>query len=156
MGAVKAVKGLVFLGNILFLLLGAGLVGLGIFAQLHGQTGKIVPMTIPIALIVLGAFVIAVSFFGCCGASVESKCLLTIYFIVLFLIIASQLGVGLGAYFYRHNTYKTDASNDLHKAWVKADNASRNWTQNALKCCGYASLSVYQTHMCPLALVPRN
>lgn len=131
-GGVKAVKGLVFLGNILFLLLGAGLVGLGIYAQLHGQTSKIVPLTIPIALIVLGSFVIAVAFFGCCGASVESRCLLVIYFIVLFLIIAAQVGVGLGSYFYRK-----DAESDLHKAWVKADDSARNWTQNALKCCGY-------------------
>lgn len=131
-GCLKAVKGLVFLGNILFLLLGAGLIGLGIFAQLHGtHANKISPTSLPVALIVLGSFVIAVSFFGCCGASTESRCLLVIYFVVLFLVMASQIGVGVGSYFYRK-----DAVNDLHKAWIKADNSARNWTQNSLKCCG--------------------
>lgn len=131
-GALKAVKGLVFLGNILFLLLGMGLVGLGIYAQIHGDTHKIVPLTIPVALIVLGSFVIAISFFGCCGASMENRCLLVIYFIFLFLIIGAQIGLGVGSHFYRK-----EAVNDLHKAWEKADNSARNWTQNALKCCGY-------------------
>jgi len=54
-----------------------------------------------IALIVGGVIVLAIGFCGCCGAIKEVKCLLLIYAVFVFLIIALQITVGVLAYFYR-------------------------------------------------------
>jgi uncharacterized integral membrane protein len=52
------------------------LIGLGVYAQIKGEGDKMITFSqcsIPLGLIILGAFVMLVAFFGCCGAARESR-----------------------------------------------------------------------------------
>jgi len=121
------------------LLLGVGLLGVGIwgtvynfrgFEQASGLQGM------QIGIIVLGAFVTFVSFFGCCGAVMKNSAMLRFYGFLMFLIIAAQ--IALGAAIYTH-TGESQLKSGLATAWSSANNASKSYVENELHCCGLYS-----------------
>lgn len=96
-------------------------------------------------MVVISAFVVLVSFFGCCGAWKESKCMLGTYFtIILALFIVMLVGAILG---YSGDFEKT-IKNPLKKALNEYDDQPGtddskkalksiwNEVQKELKCCG--------------------
>lgn len=96
-----------------------------------------------IVLLVLAILVIIITFFGCCGAQNESKCLLWTYFILDVLLL---IGAGVGAYFVftghldklkspfiaALKEYNPDSSHNDDQTLVTA------WDQfqQDFKCCG--------------------
>ena len=89
--------------------MGCVVLGIGIFALVDGaalvdlvdNSGTDVSVTIftsaPIILIIVSVFVIIVTFFGCCGAIKENRCMLGTYFsIILVMFIIMIVGAVIG------------------------------------------------------------
>jgi len=95
-------------------------------------------------LITISVLVIIISFFGCCGAWKESKCMLGTYFTIILALFVAMLVGAIVAYsgnlddqikkplkssLKYYDDQKTDTANDAYrKVW--------NEVQAELKCCG--------------------
>ncbi|XP_063384920.1 23 kDa integral membrane protein-like [Cydia fagiglandana] len=128
MGCGTCVKVIVFITNILLALASLALIGVGVAALLIvGGDG-------PIVVIVVGAIAFVISFLGCCGALMDSQCMLFSYSILL--IILMNLTTALAtAIVVAQDSIKTTATALLQQQF-DADNQSISWLEDALKCCG--------------------
>jgi len=148
-GLAKFIKILFLLLNVVFLILGAGLIGLGAYAMTQlrfGNLTKLIEVPWPIGTIAVGGFVLLLSLFGCCGALKESRLLLGLYFTFLFLIVGVQVFVVVYSYKYDNNG---TLDNALSNGWSKADNDLKNWTQTYFKCCGFQNETDGPISPCP-------
>ncbi|XP_066445970.1 tetraspanin-8 [Eleutherodactylus coqui] len=102
-GVSSCLKYSMFIFNFLFWLCGCIILGISIWirvsssaqSHLNIQEGLLYAVDVMIAV---GAIIMVLGFFGCCGAMRESRCLLLLFFIGLFLILALQITAGvLGA-----------------------------------------------------------
>jgi len=95
-------------------------------------------------MVVISAFVVLVSFFGCCGAWKESKCMLGTYFtIILALFIVMLVGAILGYSGDFEKTIKKPLKDALNEYDDQPQTESKqalksiwNEVQIELKCCG--------------------
>jgi len=158
------IKYLLFATNFLVFVLGCAVLGVGIwvlvdaksFTDLFGQINDILDQDVTISiyssatyiLIAVAVIVILISFFGCCGAVKESKCLLGTYFaIVLAVFIMCIVGAVLG--------YSGDLESSLKKPFEEAirkykDQPSTtvekdfkialDQAQQDFKCCGVSGV----------------
>merc|ERR1719290_105055 len=158
------VKYLLFLTNFLIFVLGLVVFGLGIwvlvdkpsFLNLFDEAQKVSGITddfnisihtsAAYILLVVSFLVVLISFFGCCGAWKEDKCMLGTYFtLILAMFIVMVIGAVLG---YSGNLEKT-IKDPLKQALSEyRDNATDisdplyaykntwNEVQKELKCCG--------------------
>ncbi|XP_063385004.1 CD63 antigen-like [Cydia fagiglandana] len=91
----STVKFLLFIFNLVFALVGATVLGIGVagylkveaVARILGSHGG----HVPIFYIVLGSLVFGVAFFGCCGAVTESQCMLFTFSIFMGLLMALKV-----------------------------------------------------------------
>jgi len=159
------VKYLLFTTNFLIFILGTAVFGLGIwvvvdkpsfldlFDQASDQLGDGESFNVEIytsaayILLVVSALVVIISFFGCCGAFKESKCMLGTYFtLILAMFIVMVVGAVLGYSGDLEKTIKEPLKNALSKY---RDNVTQetdeklffykkawNEVQFELKCCG--------------------
>jgi len=157
-------KYLLFGSNFIIFVIGCVVLGLGIYALVDGASlvnlvnesgaGDDINITAftsaAYIFIVVAVFVVILTFFGCCGAIKESKCMLGTYFtLILVMFIVMIVGAVLGystsmttletALYktqdkYKDNSISPDCGNctDQQKAVTKA------WdeVQSSLKCCG--------------------
>ena len=84
--------------QLIFALVGLVLMGFGIYVQLEAKDylnflGDNYTNT-PVFIIILGAIIFVVAFFGCCGAIKENKCMMYTYGFLLFVILIAQV-IGL-------------------------------------------------------------
>jgi len=153
-------KYLLFGSNFVIFVIGCVVLGLGIYALVDGaslvslvdQSGvggdvNITAFTSAAYIfIVVAVFVVILTFFGCCGAIKESKCMLGTYFtLILVMFVVMIAGAVLG---YSTSMDKLEgalektmpqyqdkietATNDSQKAITEAWNE----VQTSLKCCG--------------------
>lgn len=113
--AAKSAKCFLFVFNILFFLLGATAIALGIFVLVDKQQlvyltklGGIDQVDVPglletscYVLIAGGGCVFIIGFLGCCGAFKEIRSFLLIYAILVLIILLAEIGAGVVAYFFR-------------------------------------------------------
>ncbi|XP_022113194.1 leukocyte surface antigen CD53 [Pieris rapae] len=89
------VKYVLLIANFIFTLAGLTLFGLGIAALVNTSDLSGVATTplnaIAISIIVLGAIVFLVAFFGCCGSMKENRCLLITYALCLLLLAGAKI-----------------------------------------------------------------
>ncbi|XP_030758850.1 CD63 antigen-like [Sitophilus oryzae] len=142
------VKYLVFLANLLFALIGLGLVIVGILFKLNiAEVTRLIPGDLgiaPILSIVLGAIVFITAFLGCCGAVRESSCMLTTYSIILITIFIIQVAIGVYAYLQikNENQLRSTIRNKVDSTFNEARHnlpealEARNVLQRWLQCCG--------------------
>jgi len=158
------VKYLLFLTNFLICVLGLAVFGLGIwvlvdkpsFLNLFEEAQKVsgisdefnihIYTSAAYILLVVSFLIVLISFFGCCGAIKENKCMLGTYFtLILAMFIVMVIGAVLG---YSGDLEKT-IKNPLKKALTKYDDSATednhalfaykgawNKVQEELKCCG--------------------
>jgi len=116
--------------NVLFLIFACVLMGVGSVAYNH-NVGPLVGSTIPVGIIVLGVFIMFLSFIGCIGAYRESRMFLGCYFLFLLLFTVLLLAVGIGVYAKRE-----EAGAYIEQGWRGASNDVRVSFQNGFQCCG--------------------
>jgi len=147
MGSV--VKCLLFIFNLLVFLGGAGMVGLGVWALKGTESFQELVTEDPgirngvYAIIAAGALLFVIGFLGCCGAMKESKCMLTLFFIFIFLIFVVEIVGAVLAY-----TKKGEFEELIHESMklydesstepeVKATTEAWKTIQLTFDCCGY-------------------
>ncbi|XP_071154415.1 CD63 antigen-like [Mytilus edulis] len=163
--------------GIFFLLFGGACIGGGIFVILYkndililarsATEGAVDSVDTPsllesaaYVLIATGAFVVFISFVGCCGACLKSKCLLRIYVVVIGLMLLLEIAAVVLVIVYKDKleTYAKDnlstMLNDNYIGPYSTSNAislAFDLAQIVFKCCGvvnqteYASINTWNT-----------
>jgi uncharacterized membrane protein len=137
---MKCIKYIIFITNIVFFGLGVLLIGLGGYSVVSGSVADILSnsgATLGIGIIVLGVFIMGLSFFGCCGARKENRPLLGIYFGVLLVIAIIQFSIAIASVVY------SEKIPDLVKyGWwnISTDDQKRS-IERYYQCCGLESPS---------------
>lgn len=165
----KCLKYLMFVFNFIFWAIGCALLAVGIWAKVdQGRLPSFISEDVASSLnvyawviIVVGAVVLVIGFFGCCGAIRESQCMLATFFVFLLLIFIGLLAIGIIAYVtsdgedmekklgekleehvkkYTNTTESQKLLDDLQKEFhccgaFKGDFA-KTWPQNVTKACG--------------------
>lgn len=152
MGAacIKVTKYFLFLFNLLFFILGAVILGFGVWI-LADRSSFISVLQTSSGFLKTGAFVfigvgvvtMLMGFLGCLGAVNEVRCLLGLYFAFLLLILVAQVAAGTLFYFNMGQlkqemgdvvgklirTYNASGQDNLQEAW--------DYVQAQVKCCGW-------------------
>ncbi|NWU91917.1 CD82 protein, partial [Upupa epops] len=151
-GCLKVTKYFLFLFNLLFFLLGAVILGFGVWI-LADKTSfiAVLQMSSPslktgaYILIGVGALTMLMGFLGCVGAVNEIRCLLGLYFTCLMVILITQVAAGLVIYFQKE-TLKEELNRvvgELIESYDPADEDSSNlqhawdYVQRQITCCGW-------------------
>ncbi|KAL1786925.1 CD82 antigen [Sigmodon hispidus] len=158
MGAacIKITKYFLFLFNLLFFILGAVILGFGVWILADKnsfisvlQTSSNSVQIGAYVFISVGAITMFLGLLGCVGAVNEVRCLLGLYFVFLLLILIAQVTVGVLFYFnagklkqevgervlniIRNYTVNASSSHEesLQEVW--------DYVQAQVKCCGWDS-----------------
>lgn len=149
-------KSILFLFNFIFFLVGLALSFLGAFLinfsdefiiLSAGEKSLNVGL---IALMTIGGLVVAVSFFGCCGACTENSCMLSTYAFLLSAVVIAQIGITIAVYVYKADAKKLvtksmkksmneyNGKNTTSSSKDKSEVYTRAWNhlQIDLSCCG--------------------
>merc|ERR1740128_1253660 len=79
----------------------------------------------PILIIILGAVIFVIAFFGCMGAWKESSCMIYTYAVFLAIILIAELGAGIAAF-----ALKGDLKNVIEDKMTEGINNYTDWTAN--------------------------
>ncbi|XP_022083557.1 tetraspanin-1-like isoform X2 [Acanthaster planci] len=149
-GCANCAKILLIVFNIVFFIVGIALLAVGIWVVTSPYNLDILSiLDNPILesgayfIIALGAFIFVVSFLGCCGAWMENRLMLIIYFIIVLLIFIAQL-IGCAVIIAYKDKVDAFVTNQLRKTMNNyegeaAENKySQGWNalQVLLECCG--------------------
>uniref|UniRef100_A0A8C5QRQ7 Tetraspanin n=1 Tax=Leptobrachium leishanense TaxID=445787 RepID=A0A8C5QRQ7_9ANUR len=153
-GCMKVTKYFLFLFNLLFFILGAVILGCGIWILVDKTSFIAVLQSASSSLnigawvlIAVGALTMVMGFLGCLGAVNENRCLLGLYFSFLLIILIAQVVAGVLIYFQREALKKemTSIIDNLIVNYNYTDgkntSAETTWDyiQKNLKCCGWLS-----------------
>lgn len=112
-------------------------------------TGKF--FSIPTFLIVIGSFIIVITFFGCWGALKENYCLILSFSVMLFIIFILELAAGISGYVLRNDAYSL-IQTELKSSMSSYSNTTENPTtglwddvQRDFNCCGVTNYSDWNT-----------
>nr|WP_171492036.1 tetraspanin family protein [Acinetobacter baumannii] len=140
---MNIIKYLTFFFNFLFVIFGIIFIVIGSLCLAGVKNfekigAKLHPLII--LLIVLGCFILMLSFFGCCGAIKENYCMLMTFSTIIFLIFIIEIGVGIAAYVFRDKlaeNIKEAAEEDMQN-YGKEKTATDFWddVQKQFDCCG--------------------
>jgi len=139
------VKYLVFIFNLIFFLSGLVLIAVGVVAQLFfNQYMQFFDQkfeTPAIGVIILGSFILVISFFGCCGAKKENVCMLRTFSFLMVVVLLCEIAAGITVAVLRPevedivkgNMEKTMTSYGDPKSLI-----TMTWDdlQTNYKCCG--------------------
>ena len=95
----------IFLLNFVFFLASVGLISIGAYLEYQKSTYLSFLdspyLNTSIVLIIIGVVMLVVSFFGCCGACTENKCMLMTYATLLVLITLALIAVSIAIYVFK-------------------------------------------------------
>lgn len=149
-------KYFLFLFNLLFFILGALILGFGIWILVDNTSFIAVLQSASTSLkvgsyilITVGVITMVMGFLGCVGAVNEIRCLLGLYFTCLLLILIAQVTAGVLIYFQRDLLKKelSTVIKDLIENYNYLDDRNTtteetwDYVQRQLKCCGWTNMS---------------
>lgn len=149
--ATSLVKYMLFLFNLIFVLGAIAFIAIGVIFKLEidSYTKSLDKVDLhfglaPTLMIIVGAVVLIISFFGCCGAIKESTCMLTTYAIILLTLFILQVALGVYAFLQFKNPneqfiaeFRQQFEKSMHN--YESDNEAREFVdlvQYDVKCCG--------------------
>ncbi|XP_052388042.1 CD9 antigen isoform X1 [Carassius gibelio] len=148
-GGEMCVKYLMFVFNFIFWIAGTCVMAVGLWLRLDPKTkilfdeeASFIFYTGLYILIGVGALIMVVGFFGCCGAIQESPCLLGLFFFFLLVIFAVEVAAGIWAF-----SNQTKVTQDVTNFYKATYNKYQETNEDALKetiilihhglnCCG--------------------
>jgi len=131
--------------NIIFALFALLLIVLGgVAVKALKQYSYIAKVSVPAGLIVLGVILLFIIFLGVYGSFKKSTKFLGAYFILLFLLIICEFGVGGGSYAYR-----SKIPDELEQSWTHLTDQDRSGLQYDFWCCGWSSSTDFPGSNCP-------
>jgi len=147
------VKYFIFIFNFLLAVSGLALIGVGAYVQIQADNFLIFLgdnyVNTPIFLIIVGVVIFAVSFFGCCGALCENRCMIYTYSILLAVIIIAEIGTGIAGYILK-DQLKAKLTNNMKEGLknyneTSLDGVTWDLVQADLHCCGVEGPTDWQT-----------
>uniref|UniRef100_A0A0A9VZB5 Tetraspanin n=2 Tax=Lygus hesperus TaxID=30085 RepID=A0A0A9VZB5_LYGHE len=147
-GCGQFIKYSMFVSNFIIFVGGLTVFGLGIWTVMDKSfinelLGTNLYMGAVYILIVSGAIVSLIAFFGCIGAIKEIKCMLLTYALFLFIVLVVMLVGGILGYVFREkvrHTMEVEMYSTI-KQYNEKRSIRRAWddTQDNLQCCGVSS-----------------
>lgn len=148
-GCYKCMKYTLVAFNLIVLIIGGAVLGLGIFTlvtdygarEMTSIVGSDLYKAGVYLLIAGGSVTILVSFFGCCGAAMESRCLLGLYFGVMLVLTIFFIAICIIGFVFRDNItghLQREAETTLINKYGSDTDVTERWDkiQTELKCCG--------------------
>jgi len=150
-GSANCIKYVLFAFNMAFMITGIILIAIGVAVKTEFSEYELFLVskffTIPTFLIVIGCFIIIISFFGCWGALKENYCLILIFSVLLGIIFVFELSAGISGYVLRADAsklinetltqsiqeYKPNTSTDMTMLW--------DFVQREFTCCGVSDFN---------------
>jgi len=137
---------IIFLINFVFFLASVAIIAIGTYIQIQMSTYlEFIDnsyVSSAVVLIVLGAIIMIVAFFGCCGACTENACMMYTYGTLLALILIALIGVTVTIVVYKDDVEKIVKDN-MNLSMKNYNNATaggvkETWDllQKDVKCCG--------------------
>ncbi|CAF0884124.1 unnamed protein product [Rotaria sordida] len=159
---VQCTRAALFALNILFLLVGFTVMGLGIYIKVNGNfnaiseiygvseaLGKEAMQWIAVGMIIVGIFTACLAAFGCLGAILQNRCFLYAYSVFLSLIIFMEFAAVIVTLVFRKDLWKTYDSGFMeifHHAYSQNQTDTIKIIENLehkFKCCGVDGASDY-------------
>jgi len=142
--AHKFLQIVLIFANVIFLIFGCVLMGVGSYATNH-PVASLAGSTLPVGIVVLGVFIMFLSFLGCLSAWKQSRFFLGLYFFFLMLLTFLLLVVGASVV-----ANKSQASTYMIQGWSRLDDGGRNGLQDQFSCCGLKTWNdTYAGSVCP-------
>lgn len=151
-GGMKCVKYLLFLFNLLFFLAGLGLIITGAVIQTKYSSyfdffGNSFG-SVAVLLIIIGAIIFVIGFFGCCGAYKENYCMVMTFAVLLAIIFIMEIAAGIAAYVLR-NQLQGEILKNMEKTMLnygKVEGVTKTWdlVQHEVKCCGSTNYTAWE------------
>ena len=148
-GCTSTLKFLLFLVNFIFFLAGIGMIALGSynvtvmedyfkFLETPSFNLKVAVYT----FIVIGILITLISFFGCCAAFTDNKCMMWTFVTLMALILVAEIGIAVSVVIYKEKAY--DLVQDAMKIGLNAykvegkESVTAGWDeiQKQFECCG--------------------
>ncbi|XP_053562507.1 tetraspanin-2 [Bombina bombina] len=147
-GALRCVKYLLLMFNLIFLLAGSAIIAIGLWLRFGADLDdlnkelssdlEVYDGSLFMGLYVLigaGALMMIIGFFGCCGAARESQCLLGAFFACLLVIFAAEVTAGAFSFLGKHKAV-TDFQDKYKEAYEQNNNQTLSAFHKVMKCCG--------------------
>lgn len=142
--AMSCVKYLLFAFNLIFAISGIAILVVGGICQgVYHNYSEFVDdkfFWIPIVVIVVGAVITIIAFFGCCGAVKENHCMISTFASLLLIIFILELVGGIAVYVLRNDLKKIfdDKIISSVKSYDSNQNVKNTWDilQADFHCCG--------------------
>ncbi|XP_049746915.1 CD82 antigen [Elephas maximus indicus] len=149
---IKVTKYFLFLFNLLFFILGAVILGFGVWILVDKSSFISVLQTSDSSLkvgayvfISVGAVTMLMCFLGCIGAVKEVRCLLGLYFALLLLILIAQVVAGT-LFYFKMGKVKQEMGNavislirDYNSSRVDSLQDTWDYVQAQVGCCGWVN-----------------
>ena len=138
----KFLKIMVMTFNLLLFFIGCAVLGFGIYLQLEMATyfDLLGDMTINSAtlFIVIGAIIMIISFFGCCGACMQNSCMMKTFAVLIAFMLLVEVVLVVVIFVYK-DEIKTQMKNGLENYnTTEKDGVTKVWDtlQQNYHCCG--------------------
>jgi len=164
-GGMSCVKYILFVFNFIFVIFGGLLIYLGFMIIQESVDFKEfieTPDTMAIGVIIVGFFIFLIAFLGCCGAILESYCVLLSFGIIVTIILLIEVSLAGLAFAFKDNL-RGSAEHSLVNA-IESYNATdpgAKYTrlldelQWNVKCCGANNASDWKDEI-PISCCPRQ
>ncbi|XP_049599790.1 tetraspanin-4 [Syngnathus scovelli] len=139
------VKYVMFVFNLIFWLGGCGLFGVGVWLSFSQSEFSSLPLSFPSLsaanlLLVAGGITMVTGFLGCLGALKEQRCLLFMFFVILLLLVLTEIALALVVHIFR-DKLDSKAQGELKegmKSYESDPGLKKSWdnVQKMFKCCG--------------------
>ncbi|XP_016978736.1 23 kDa integral membrane protein [Drosophila rhopaloa] len=146
---ISMVKYILFIFNLLCSICGILLIVFGalLFSKVHNFedfADALRTQQVPVTMIILGAVILLISWFGCCGAIRESYCMSMTYSILLFVLMIGQLALVIYMWVQK-DKFLVHMGDAVEKAWENRTRRSdyMDAIQISMKCCGRLGYTDY-------------
>ncbi|XP_067426645.1 tetraspanin-9-like isoform X1 [Thunnus thynnus] len=137
------VKYSMFVFNLIFWLGGCGLFGVGVWLSFTQAEFSSLPLSFPSLsvanlLLVAGGITMVTGFLGCLGALKEQRCLLVMFFVILFILVVTEVTLVL---VYTYDELDSKVQGELKEGmnnYNSEPGLKKSWdnVQKKFKCCG--------------------
>jgi len=163
-GGMKCIKYLLFGFNLLFFLIGLGLIitGAAVQSKFSDITHIIGDSELSLAYVVIGigGIIFIVTFFGCCGAIKENYCMLITFAVFILFVFLLEIGTVAAGFVLKGAISKTvtkglessmseyEKKTTVHSAW--------NFIQEQFSCCGASNATEWFKYLEKKNRVPQS
>ncbi|XP_043467515.1 CD63 antigen [Leptopilina heterotoma] len=149
---MECIKYLLFVFNFIFAICGLALLTVGaiFYIKIYDVSSRLdegFPPAIPIFLLVIGAIIFVIAFFGCCGAIRDSHCMVVTFAVFLLTILVIQVAIAVYVYIQKIDETKIETAfkKEIFDKYYSDSKAKEivDTMQSTLNCCGITSSNDY-------------